>query len=165
MTRCYQTRHGPGPLVTEDPTLELPEPHNRPGRWQGPFRRGHLDAVALRYAIEAAGGVDAIALTHLDAARHQPLRLCESYLVGGRRVERLPVRRDRDLAAQERLTRALLRSAPRCGPVIRDWPAAVRDALGAPVAVLSSGPTAAAKTVLGSLDDTGYTSRSTTTGA
>ena len=165
VTRCYQTRHGPGPLVTEDPTLELPEPHNRPGRWQGPFRRGHLDAVALRYAIEAAGGVDAIALTHLDAARHQPLRLCESYLAGGRRVERLPVRRDRDLAAQERLTRALLRSAPRCGPVIRDWPAAVRDALGAPVAVLSSGPTAAAKTVLGSLDDTGYTSRSTTTGA
>ena len=165
VTRTYQTRHGPGPLVTEDPTLELPEPHNGPGRWQGPFRRGHLDAVALRYAIEAAGGVDAIALTHLDAARHQPLRLCESYLAGGRRVERLPVRRDRDLAAQERLTRALLRSAPRCGPVIRDWPAAVRDALGAPVAVLSSGPTAAAKTVLGSLDGTGYRSRSTTTGA
>ncbi|MHB1594270.1 MAG: adenylosuccinate synthetase [Streptosporangiaceae bacterium] len=165
VTRCYQTRHGPGPLVTEDPTLELPEPHNRPGRWQGPFRRGHLDAVALRYAIEVAGGVDAVALTHLDAARHQPLRLCGSYLAGGHRVDRLPVRRDRDLSAQERLTRALLRCAPRCGPVVRDWPAAVTDALDAPVTLVSAGPTAAAKTVLGTLDGSGYRSRSTTTGA
>ncbi|MHB1432519.1 MAG: adenylosuccinate synthetase [Streptosporangiaceae bacterium] len=165
VTRCYQTRHGPGPLVTEDPTLELPEPHNRPGRWQGPFRRGHLDAVALRYAIEVAGGVDAIALTHLDAARHQPLRLCESYRAAGRRVDRLPVRRDRDLAAQERLTRALLRCAPRYGPVVRDWPAAVTDALGAPVALVSAGPSAADKAMRGALDGTGYRSRSTTTGA
>jgi adenylosuccinate synthase len=34
VVRCYLTRHGPGPFVTEDPTLELPEPHNgtEPGR-------------------------------------------------------------------------------------------------------------------------------------
>ncbi len=83
----------------------------------------------------------------------------------GRRLDRLPVRRDRDLAAQERLTRALLRAAPRYGPVVRDWPAAARDALGAPVALVSAGPAAAAKTVLGTLDGAGYRSRSTTTGA
>ena len=44
--RCYLTRHGPGPFVTEDPTLELPEPHNGTGTWQGAFRAGHPDAVA-----------------------------------------------------------------------------------------------------------------------
>ena len=63
VTRCYAPRHGPGPLVTEDPILDLPEPHNGRGAWQGPFRTGHLDAVALRYAIEVAGGVDALAVT------------------------------------------------------------------------------------------------------
>jgi adenylosuccinate synthase len=68
VVRCYMTRHGPGPFVTEDPTLELPEPHNQHGTWQGPFRTGHFDGVALRYAIEVTGGVDAVALTHLDLA-------------------------------------------------------------------------------------------------
>ena len=40
VVRCYLTRHGPEPLVTEDPTLELPEPHNGTGAWQGVFRAG-----------------------------------------------------------------------------------------------------------------------------
>jgi adenylosuccinate synthase len=35
VVRCYLTRHGPAPFVTEDPTLELPEPHNRRGTWAG----------------------------------------------------------------------------------------------------------------------------------
>ena len=48
---------------------------------------------------------------------------------------------------------------------MRDWPAAVRYALGAPVALVSAGPTATATTVLGTLDGAGYRSRSTTTGA
>ena len=30
VVRSYLTRHGPGPFVTEDPTLEFPEPHNGP---------------------------------------------------------------------------------------------------------------------------------------
>ncbi len=47
VARCYLTRHGPGPLVTEDPTLELPDRYNRRNEWQGPFRTGHFDAVAL----------------------------------------------------------------------------------------------------------------------
>ena len=74
VVRCYLTRHGPGPLVTEDPTLELADRHNARNQWQGRFRTGHFDAVALRYALEVAGGVDGIALTHLDAAARQPLR-------------------------------------------------------------------------------------------
>ena len=65
MTRCGSAccgrsppRHGAGPLVTEDPALDLPDPHNPANPWQGAFRFGHFDAVAHRYALEVCGGVD-----------------------------------------------------------------------------------------------------------
>lgn len=141
VVRCYLTRHGPGPLVTEDPTLELPDRHNPGNPWQGPFRVGHFDAVALRYAIEVAGGVDGIALTHLDVAGQAPLRLCDSYLVDGQRLDRLPAGPGRDLAWQDGLTRTLQRSAPEYTAEFADWPAVVADSLGSPVVLLSSGPT------------------------
>jgi len=34
--------------------------------WQGDFRVGYFDAVATRYAIAVAGGIDALAVTNLD---------------------------------------------------------------------------------------------------
>lgn len=64
--RAYATRHGEGPFPTEDPTLTLPEPHNGAEGWQGRFRVGAFDAVLARYALACCGGVDALALTHLD---------------------------------------------------------------------------------------------------
>jgi len=81
--RTYTTRHGAGPLVTEDAALTaaLPDRHNGTGRWQGAFRVGHFDAVAHRYAVDVAGGVDAVALTHLDAPARQPLTVCRRYEV------------------------------------------------------------------------------------
>ncbi len=142
VVRCYLTRHGPGPLVTEDPTLELPDPHNTRNAWQGPFRVGHFDAVAVRYAIDAAGGVDGIALTHLDAAERHPLQFCDRYLVDGRPLDRLRANPVGDLVRQERLTRMLLRASAVVRPPGAPWPAAVADALGARVALLSRGPTA-----------------------
>jgi adenylosuccinate synthase len=52
--RTYATRHGPGPFVTEDPSLtaSLSDRHNAWGPWQGGFRVGHLDLVAMRYAVD-----------------------------------------------------------------------------------------------------------------
>lgn len=46
------TRHGAGPLVTEDVALTgaLPDPTNGFGAWQQGFRLGWLDLVLLRYA-------------------------------------------------------------------------------------------------------------------
>jgi adenylosuccinate synthase len=171
VTRCYMTRHGPGPFVTEDPTLELPEPHNQAGRWQGPVRRGHLDAVALRYAIEACGGVDAIALTHLDVARAHAgqLKLCRAYRVcvpqpvrgagrgqgicsragsGGHGLtDRLVPGPARDLDYQQRLAGLLLAARPVYGDPVDpgDWPDVVAEIAGAPVAVRSHGPSATSK--------------------
>jgi adenylosuccinate synthase len=103
VTRAYLTRHGPGPFVTEDATLGRPEPHNRRGPWQGAFRVGHLDAVALRYALEVSGGADELAVTHLDAPA--PL-ICTAYDAGSR------IAPAADLSGQARLATCLLTARP-----------------------------------------------------
>ncbi|WP_307795770.1 adenylosuccinate synthetase [Amycolatopsis sp. 195334CR] len=71
VTRTYHTRHGAGPFPTEDAALlaQFPERHNGTGKYQGAWRVGHLDAALLDYAIAACDGVDALAVTHLDADR------------------------------------------------------------------------------------------------
>ncbi|MBE1535066.1 adenylosuccinate synthetase [Actinomadura algeriensis] len=147
VVRAYATRHGPGPFVTEDAVLtrELPEPHNGTGPWQGPFRAGHLDAVALRYAREVTGGVDGVAVTHLDVAGARPdLRVCHAYDVGGRTVRRLAPNPPGRLDLQEDLTRRLLAARPLYAPLARP-DEAVEEALRAPVVLRSFGPTTADK--------------------
>ena len=69
VTRTYQTRHGAGPLPTEDPAVleRFPEAHNGTGEFQGAWRAGHLDADLLRYSVRCCGGIDGLAVTHLDA--------------------------------------------------------------------------------------------------
>ncbi|MGN9843846.1 adenylosuccinate synthetase [Nonomuraea sp. H19] len=131
--RTYTTRHGPGPLVTEDPALALPEPHNTTGPWQGPFRLGHFDAVAHRYAAEAAGGVDALALTHLDVPVS---RMCIAYDP--------PVSFEPDT---ERTAR-MMRARPIYQEGVSNWVGAVSDVMGAPVWIESHGPTAESKRAL-----------------
>ncbi|WP_433894084.1 adenylosuccinate synthetase [Streptomyces sp. CA-111067] len=148
VVRTYTTRHGPGPLVTEDPELTplLPEPHNGDGRWQGAFRIGHFDAVAHAYAVEVCGGVDALAVTHLDApARSRGLRICRGYGIDGRLVERLTPGAAGDLDRQAELTGRLLRARPALwdtpGRDPRRWTEAISALLRAPVLIESSGPT------------------------
>jgi adenylosuccinate synthase len=147
VVRTYTTRHGPGPLVTEDPelTAALPEPHNGHDRWQGAFRIGHFDAVVHTYAAEVCGGVDALALTHLDAPRRcRGLRICRAYGIDGALVERLPTGPPGDLARQAELTGRLLRASPALwdtpGRDPRRWSEAIGSLLGAPVMLESSGP-------------------------
>jgi adenylosuccinate synthase len=55
--------------VTEDNSLPIPSCHNGQNEWQGAFRIGWFDAVAARYALEAVGGVDTLAITNLDRMR------------------------------------------------------------------------------------------------
>jgi adenylosuccinate synthase len=139
--RCYMTRHGAGPFVTEDPTLDLPDLHNLHNTWQGAFRVGHLDAVALRYALEVTGGVDAFALTHLDVAeRRRDLRWCRAYEVDGARLERLAPGPTGDLAHQERLTNLLWRARPVYDDAHSDWREIAEAILDAPAIVCSHGP-------------------------
>ncbi|MDP3899930.1 MAG: adenylosuccinate synthetase [bacterium] len=81
ITRAYCTRHGAGPFVTEDSGLsdQLPDRHNGTHKWQGRFRVGHLDFVALRYAITACGGSNR--LNGLVIGCMDNLRLLEKWQV------------------------------------------------------------------------------------
>jgi adenylosuccinate synthase len=134
VVRTYTTRHGAGPLVTEDArlTAALPERHNGHGPWQGAWRAGHFDAVAHRYAVEVCGGVDALAVTHQDAAGRHELKVCLSY----GQLDRIVPGERGDLAYQEKLTQTLNTATPvytRLGDV--------GEVLDAPIAVTSHGPT------------------------
>jgi len=64
VVRTYFTRHGPGPFPSED-DVSLEEVHNPVDEWQGGFRTGAFDLVALRYALNCCP-VDCLALTHCD---------------------------------------------------------------------------------------------------
>ncbi|BCJ41855.1 adenylosuccinate synthetase [Actinoplanes ianthinogenes] len=142
VVRTYTTRHGAGPFVTEDPGLDLPEAHNGHGEWQGAFRAGHFDAVAHRYAVEVCGGVDELAVTHLDAPLREPaLRICTSYRETGRIVPGA----HRDLEHQATLTALLHRATPAELHRPDDWAGAIGALLRVPVTLESYGPRAADK--------------------
>lgn len=87
--RAYMTRHGPGPFVTEDINFasRVPDMHNKAGEWNGPFRIGWLDVVALRYSIRQNMCLDFLALTNLDRLSGLPaVYVCDAYEYSG--VER-----------------------------------------------------------------------------
>jgi adenylosuccinate synthase len=143
--RAYGTRHGAGPFPTEDPALKaaLPEPHNGEGRYQGAWRTGHLDLVALRYAAEVCrehGGLDALALTHLDtlAAQEGNVRVALRY---DGIAEPFPLGDYRDLAHQEKLRMSAQTAVPVLEPLIAaEVLGLVQDVLGAPVRIVAHGP-------------------------
>jgi adenylosuccinate synthase len=76
--RAYHTRHGAGPFPTEDKDLSYLERHNGFGEWQGSFRRGYFDFLLAHYARRVLGGVDEVALTHLDQVQG-PQKVCIGY--------------------------------------------------------------------------------------
>ncbi|WP_106193184.1 adenylosuccinate synthetase [Umezawaea tangerina] len=129
VTRTYQTRHGAGPLPTEDAALlpRFPERHNGTGEYQGAWRAGHLDAVLLRYAVAACGGVDGLAVTHLDAPTSW---VATAYWADSTRYTALPDRSDP--------TGFLTRCVPEL-EAMPDPVAWLEGALGVPVAVTASG--------------------------
>ena len=79
--RTHAVRHGPGPLPTETGDLASAVfEHNRSNQWQGAVRYGWFDAVLARYALAATGGIDTLALTHLDLlARLKSWKYCTGY--------------------------------------------------------------------------------------
>lgn len=80
--RAYSTRFGTGPLVTENSILTeaLPELHNDASPWSGEFRAGELDLITSRYALRVSGGIDTIAINHLDRIGNLPVvKVCTAY--------------------------------------------------------------------------------------
>jgi len=69
VVRKYLTRHGAGPLpgeIMEDMAEQLPEEHNKMGVFEGGWRRGYFALPLFDYAVRANGGVDEVAITHMD---------------------------------------------------------------------------------------------------
>jgi len=77
VTRTYHTRHGAGPFVSEVKEPIYVDKHNGDDGWQGYFRTGLLDLVALRYGV-AVSRCDQIAMTHMDVVTAD-LRVVSSY--------------------------------------------------------------------------------------
>ncbi len=118
VTRAYQTRHGAGPFPTEDAALAIAEPDNATGRYQGVFRVGHLDPILLRYAVDACGGVDALAVNHLDiVAGRGDIRTAAGYFTPDGYRDRLDCGPWRDLDHQHRLTELVANSTPDLVPL------------------------------------------------
>ncbi|HKA67856.1 MAG TPA: adenylosuccinate synthetase [Actinomycetes bacterium] len=149
VTRTYATRHGSGPLVSEDASLLplLPEPHNTTGRWQGAFRVGHLDLVALRYAVDVCAGIDALAVTHLDTAANADRRAPGALQVAaawylpslpGPLLRRLHLPTD---GPSTQLTGLAFHAQPVLRSPPTGWAALLHDELATPVLVQSWGPT------------------------
>ncbi|MGW4356942.1 adenylosuccinate synthetase [Nocardia sp. NPDC004582] len=145
VTRAYLTRHGAGPFPTEDPALSIPEPHNGTGVYQGAFRRGHLDPLLLRYAIDACGGIDGLAVNHLDAVGD--IRTATGYLTADGCVDRLDCGAWQDLEHQRRLTDLLCAATPALADLPGDVPGYLETELGAPVVLTAHGPDRADRTL------------------
>lgn len=157
--RAFHTRHGAGPLPTEDAglTADLQEPGNPTNAWQGPFRAGWFDLQLARYALRRAGkvegDVDALAITWLDQIpKLREWKVSVEYREDGD-LRRLDADFGRsctpDLESQEQLGRSLTRWQPVYVDAPRD-PYHFVDQLSrwlcVPPGVLSFGPTVDEKT-------------------
>lgn len=68
MTRCYQTRHGLGPMTNAGLPLDLvhtEDETNQLNTWQGNFRRTMLDCSLIRYALQCDSAYATHAHKHL----------------------------------------------------------------------------------------------------
>jgi adenylosuccinate synthase len=119
--RAYMTRHGAGPLVTEDAELKklLPETFSADDSTQGVFRVGWPDFVAWEYAVrvqqQVGGPLDGLALTHLDRWEALEQRKgCIRYF-NGFPIHYIPSTRPDDFAGREKKTEKLKEALPRYG--------------------------------------------------
>jgi len=142
--RSYAVRHGPGPLPTETDLLTpVISEHNTYNKWQGAVRYGWFDGVLARYAMEVAGGVDALAVTHIDVVgKMKRWRYCREYRG---MVEKLRMARGLTMEERAKVTQMLQEVAP----VIEDCDAEegevaqkIEELVGVKVGIVSRGPRA-----------------------
>lgn len=154
VTRPYMTRHGAGPLVTGGFTPEHIEAHNSDDGFQGAFRYGAWDALAMDYAAKCES-LDAVAVTCLDhLGRDWPTIWSYEYRGGmpdlspyfwadGKRIMEITLSEKR--AYIEAITTRLQDCAGNVnhhGPVSSDYVIdAIGEVLHAPVVLQSFGPT------------------------
>jgi adenylosuccinate synthase len=160
--RGYLTRHGEGPFVSEDETLSetLQDERNQEGQWQGKFRVGYFDCVAVRYALQALGGVDELAITNLDRLIGlSDVKICKGYempLCRQNFIDRIEAYRPPNQTLQSALTAWLQQVRPvyECIDSLKDKHQArmygenLAERLGYPLSIVSFGPAADDKIVV-----------------
>jgi adenylosuccinate synthase len=135
--RAYHHRHGAGPLVTEDSSLSIEEPHNKTGPWQGAFRIGYFDLLLARYALSLNPGVDELAVTCLDQLSQAP-KICISYQHKNSKITELC---QGDLASLLSECRPLEYKVLRPHQALNTMLAFLRDELKKRISLISLGPT------------------------
>lgn len=157
--RTYMTRHGVGPLPTEEATEHVLDKHNSLGLWQGPLRAGPFDFMLAHYALKVIGGVDSLAVTHLDQLRAFDT-MCAAYKVrpeqadyymtigdstdGGRKIAtQIELKKPSNLQHQYELGESLRDIKPMTIPrpeFADEFLAEVALGLKTPVKIISTGP-------------------------
>jgi adenylosuccinate synthase len=150
--KAYTTRVGEGALPTEDAGLahKLHEMGREFGATTGRARRcGWFDAVATHYAA-MINGIDELAVTNLDGLDGvDPIRVCVAYRLNGKRLEVPPC----DAAQLENCEpvyrkfpgwKKSTHSAKKLSELpaeARDYVRAIAELTGAPLRIVSVGPT------------------------
>lgn len=155
ITRTFMSKHGAGPFPTEDKDLTslLQDKHNHFNPWQQNFRVGYLDIPALKYSVEANGGIDGLAITHLDVLDKKEIwKVCLGYQHDDLSTFALKVD-GKGRQWQESLTRELQQVT--CNSVYvkgERIPSLISSALNVPVEIISSGQKSCDKKFIGELD-------------
>jgi adenylosuccinate synthase len=155
--RSHAIRHGPGPLPTETGKLHaLINEHNQTNDWQGRVRYGWFDPVLARYALDAAGGLDCLAITHMDIlSQLENWQYCTGYahfhnsvmrpeMTDGL-VKRFHLPRNLPIKERTQFTQSLAAVSPvfeTCEPREHVVVAKIESLLGQPVGLVSDGNTA-----------------------
>lgn len=150
--KAYTTRVGEGALPTEDANLanRLHEMGREFGATTGRARRcGWFDAVATRYAT-MINGIDELAVTNLDGLDGiDPIRVCVGYRLNGKRLEVPPcdaIQLEncepiyRNFPGWKKSTQSA-RKMSDLPPMARSYIKAIAELTGAPLRIVSVGPT------------------------
>lgn len=169
VTRSYAMRHGPGPLPTETNELaSMVSEHNTFNEWQGAVRYGWFDAVLTRYALQVTGGVDSLAVTHMDILHHlDSWKYCQGYkehlgisdrgidtLVSNDLLTNFRLPEGLSLAERTQFSQALSTVKPElntCKANAKDVIQGIESLIGQPVGMVSRGPSAEHVQALSSL--------------
>ena len=155
ITRGYTSRHGAGPLPTEDAKMEefWKDTRNPENCWQGAFRYGWLDLNLLQYAIDVNGGIDSLAVTCLDQMAAMPEEYPWTVAVGyetNGRPWKLKFNSQRTYREQEALGKLLETVQPiystRAPRSMEEYGHFVAKKLGIRMSILSQGPKTTDKT-------------------
>ena len=148
LLRAFATRHGEGPLVTEDHILTplLKDQNNPFNIWQGQFRVGYFDLVTAGYGLDVVGSIDSLAITHVDKLREIPeWKVACSYLDKNDHIlEKLDVSNPLNIGDRQNLTRLIEVCTPLYDEVENDqgilsYIKYLEERLGMSVSILSFG--------------------------